>query len=102
MRISADEQVDFLRRLWTDALPLSPRTMAMGRDLLPARRGAGEIRGKTGSGGANVSWYVGHLTHDGKEWIFATRTDEPGAPGDRFVARTLTEQLLRARNIWIE
>ncbi len=98
LRISADEQVDFLRRLWTDALPFSPRAMRIVRELLPsAERGPrGEIRGKTGSGGDRC-WYVGHVTHDGAGWVFATRIDERGC--DRFAAIALTGRLLRERGL---
>jgi beta-lactamase class D len=100
LRISADEQAEFLRRLWTDALPFSPRTMQIVRDLLPTRRGAhGEVRGKTGSGDATC-WYVGHVAHDGAGWVFATRIDERGC--DRFAAIALTERMLRERGLWIE
>jgi beta-lactamase class D len=101
LRISADEQVDFLRRLWTNALPFSPRTMQIVRDVLPVQRGPhGEVRGKTGSDGNRVFWFVGNVAHDGRQWVFATRIDEPG--GDRFKARALTERLLRERGLWIE
>jgi beta-lactamase class D len=101
LRISAEEQVDFLRRLWRDELPASKRAMAITRDLLPLRRGAhGELAAKTGSDGKRHAWYVGHLAHDGQEFVFATRLDQPGI--DRQTAMSLTEQLLRARNLWIE
>ena len=100
LRISAEEQADFLRRLWRDALPFSPRAMQIVRELLPARRGAhGEVRGKTGAGGDSC-WYVGHVTHDGAGWVFATRLDERGC--DRFAAIGLTERMLRERGLWVE
>jgi beta-lactamase class D len=100
LRISALEEADFVRRLWTDALPFSKRSMAVVRDILPAQRGPhGEVRAKTGSGDTQA-WLVGHVDHDGAGYVFATRLDEPGA--DRFKARALTEKLLRERHLWIE
>src|SRR5262249_33753253 len=78
--ISAEAQAEIMRRLWRDELPFSPRNQAIVRDILPAQRGAhGEMRGKTGSDGRRLSWFVGHLVHDGKQWVFATRVEWPGA-----------------------
>src|SRR5262249_13333091 len=98
--ISAEEQAELMRRLWRDELPFSPRNQAIVRDILPAQRGAhGEIRGKTGADGRR-RWFVGHLVRDGKQWVFATRVEWPGA--QRFAARDETEKLLRERGLWIE
>jgi beta-lactamase class D len=100
LRISADEQADFLRRLWTDALPFSPRNMQIVRDLLPGQRGPhGEIHAKTGSG-RGTCWYVGHVTHDGAGYVFATRISDPSC--DRVAAIALTERMLRERGLWVE
>jgi beta-lactamase class D len=101
LRISALEEADFVRRLWSDALPFSKRSMAIARDILPSQKGAhGEVRAKTGSDGARRAWLVGHVEHDGAGWVFATRVDEPGA--NRDTVRALTEKLLRERHLWIE
>jgi beta-lactamase class D len=101
LRISAEEQADFMRRLWRDELPFKKRNLAMVREMLPGKTGPhGDFRGKTGSWDGGLGWFVGHVRHDGGDWVFATRLDEPGADG--FAARDLTERLLRERGLFIE
>jgi beta-lactamase class D len=101
LAISVDEQAELMRRLFTDALPFAKANLAIVRDILPATRGPhGVFRGKTGSDGRSICWFVGHVTHDGAQYVFATRVQEAGI--ERFTARTLTEKLLRERGLWIE
>ncbi|MDB4968576.1 MAG: class beta-lactamase [Myxococcales bacterium] len=100
LRISVDEQVDFVKRLYLDTLPFARRNQAIVRDCLVRARGPhGVFSGKTGSGG-QLGWFVGHVTHDGAAYVFATRLEEPGTDGPKAKART--EQLLRERGLWIE
>jgi beta-lactamase class D len=101
LRISVDEEVEVMRRLYADALPFSKANQALVRDLLVRARGPhGVFSGKTGSGGGQLGWFVGHVTHDGAAYVFATRLEEPGTDG--FKAKAKTEELLRARNLWVE
>jgi beta-lactamase class D len=66
LAISADEQVDFLRRLCANALPFSIRSMDIVRDILILEKtDRYTLRGKTGftefKGNHVVSWFVGYL-----------------------------------------
>jgi beta-lactamase class D len=101
LRISADEQVAFLRRLWADDLPVSKDSQRITRELMVlSRRDDGRILyGKTGTAGdaganiATMGWFVGCVTRGDRKFFFATRiTSGPDASGR--LARKITEAIL--------
>lgn len=83
LRISAVEQVDFLRKLIRRQLPISRAAVDRTMAIMPAAVTAGwRVSGKTGTGfqrradGTNdqdrqVGWFVGWATHEGKTVVFA-------------------------------
>jgi beta-lactamase class D len=82
LRISAEEQVNFLRRFYFGELGVSQRATRVAKELLvleetPAYR----LSGKTGWAGlgdpaaAQIGWLVGYLERDGKVHFFATNID---------------------------
>lgn len=76
LTISADEQIEFLRKLYADELPFKPEHQATVRKLIELRRGAGWVfSGKTGSNadkrGYTLGWFVGHVQNGSREYIFA-------------------------------
>lgn len=88
LKISADEQVEFLRRLTRDQLPFSKRSMAIVRDIMPMRRWPDGtlMRGKTGSNrgeepGHDLGWYVGWVQRGGGLYIFAANMEGKGTFG---------------------
>lgn len=95
LRISADEQVDFLRRLRARQLGFSPRAMDAVTELLVMEqgadsRGAWVLRGKTGwarPGGPQVGWLVGWLERDGRAWFYAMNIEVPEGEPARFAVR---------------
>jgi beta-lactamase class D len=99
LRISAVEQVDFLRRLHEHRLPVSRAHADLLLRLLELDRGAGWVlRGKTGlgwDGGRAVGWLVGSVDRDGRRFLYALvlRADtlEKLLP----LRRPLAEELLR-------
>jgi len=98
LKISADEQVDFLKRLVNDDLPFSKRSMAIVRGLIRLEQTEkGSLYGKTGSNQVDnkwtLGWFVGYVAQPERIYIFATNIQAPdGASGIK--ARELTEQLL--------
>jgi bla regulator protein BlaR1 len=98
LKISADDQVSLLIRLYRDGLPFDQRAMEIVRHVLVLRSDNGlTFSGKTGSGewgDTTLGWFVGHLTtRDGGEYVFATNIEaKSGADGVR--ARAITEQIL--------
>ncbi len=108
LRVSADEQVDFLARLYRGELPVDARSASVVERILVLREQDGvTLSGKTGTGGdggadrtgdtdhnAVLGWFVGHLRTPMGEFVFATRISAPsGATGRR--ARDITEAVLR-------
>jgi beta-lactamase class D len=101
LRISPDEQVEFLERLFTGHAPVSPRALAIVKDILvqepPAAASGLVYRGKTGScqdPGAREphGWWVGSVERDGRLHVFAALIEGPGASGR--VCRPLAEKAL--------
>jgi beta-lactamase class D len=98
MKISADEQIEFLRRLLRDELPFSKRTMELGRAVIVLDDQAGNVfRGKTGSGNS-LGWFVGTVTGPRAEVVFAANASGPGTSGPKL--RKITEAILAERGIW--
>ena len=102
--ISPDEQVDFLGRLHAGALSLSPRSVAIVKEiLLQDAPGPGiAYRGKTGScedAGAPQphGWWVGSVEKEGGLLLFAARIQGPGASGP--VCRPMAEKALAALGV---
>lgn len=76
LRISADEQVAFLTRLYERKLGLSERTSELAESIFEIERGEGyQLSAKTGTGVGTdepgVAWYVGSVKRDGKQYHFA-------------------------------
>jgi beta-lactamase class D len=106
LRISADEQVSFLRRLWADSLPVSKEAQRTTRELMELEHSEDGriICGKTGTGGdakagvARLGWFVGCVTKGGRRVCFAIRiTGERDAGGRQ--ARKITEAILKKLQI---
>ena len=102
LRISADEQVDFLRRLLQRQLPFSARTVDLVQQIMVvSRTGDTMLRGKTGFGGPagdRLNWFVGYLERSGNRYIFATNV-EGRVVDDPQTARRITEAHLRQLNL---
>ena len=101
LRISAEEQVAFLRRLWSDRLPASRHSQKTTRDLMElAHDDTGStLFGKTGTGGdakadiANLGWFVGCVTRGDRRVFFATRI-AGGRDSSGRQARKISEAIL--------
>jgi len=65
LRISAEQQIDFLRRLHDNKLPFSQRSMDIVKNIMIVKDTSGYvIRAKTGWGsqdGKDIGWYVGYV-----------------------------------------
>jgi beta-lactamase class D len=89
IRISADEQVEFLKRLYTGELPFSQRSIDIVKEImLLESEGPVQLRGKTGSGlmdALYVGWFVGYEEVDGNVYFFALNitSSSPEAKGSK-------------------
>jgi beta-lactamase class D len=103
LRVTAVEQLDFLRRLDTGKLPLSPRTLDIVRDVLALDVTESYVLyGKTGLSGppeadAEVGWFVGFVALEQRSVYFATLVTGRAKDVDMVpVRRRVTERVLRS------
>ncbi len=82
LRITADEQIEFLKRLYTGQLGFSDRTMAIVKDIMTLEQTETyTLRGKTGwatDKDSNLGWLVGYLEQNGNVYVFATNLTAQG------------------------
>ena len=72
LRITSEQQIDVLRRLYHDELPFSQRAMDIVKDILiKEKTHAYVLRAKTGWAG-QTGWLVGYLEQNGNVYFFAT------------------------------
>lgn len=98
-RVSANEQVQFLKRLYLNDLPFAQRNLDAVKDITFIERGEGYVlHGKTGWTTATdpaTGWFVGWVTRGTDAHVFALNmniTDDSQAP-----ARiTITKDVLKA------
>jgi beta-lactamase class D len=110
-RITQFEQLDFLKRLQQNQLPVSRRNTDLTKAILVLAKGPGWVLcGKTGwatpdvrpdgtwnPGARDIGWFVGWLEQGGNAYFFATSVEAPRpVPGTWAAARRgITEQILR-------
>jgi beta-lactamase class D len=78
LRITPNEQIEFLERLQRGKLPVSERSLRIVREILIVDRGPGWVlRAKTGSTGQpGIGWYVGWVERDdGAAYTVAVNLD---------------------------
>jgi beta-lactamase class D len=97
LEISADEQIDFLRRLDTGDLPVSARSMDIVEEVLILEETDTYVyRGKTGSctpqGEHPLGWFVGYVSYGDRSYIFATNIQGAKAEGQK--ARQIGKEIL--------
>jgi len=99
LRISADEQIEFLKKLYREQLPVSKRSIEIMKDILTLEKTADyKLSAKTGGGplgeGKYIGWFVGYLEAKSNVYFFAINLE-----GDSFAAVrdrriNLTKQIL--------
>ena len=83
LRISALQQIEFLRRLATGKLPFSPRAQEVVRRITVIDAAPDYVlHGKTGwcdndGGRPDTGWFVGWLERGGRRWFVAVNMDLP-------------------------
>ena len=106
LEITAVEQLDFLRRLDTQKLPISTRTLDIVKDVIALDVGASHIYyGKTGLYGppeskVEVGWFVGFVAFEKRSVYFATLVTGRAPDVDIVpVRRRVTERVLRSLGV---
>ncbi|NJK52763.1 MAG: class D beta-lactamase, partial [Leptolyngbyaceae cyanobacterium SU_3_3] len=82
LRITPQEQIQFLSRLYKNDLPFSKRSLSIVKDIMIMEKTPDyTIRGKTGWAGVaddvtpKIGWYVGYLEKGKNVYFFATNID---------------------------
>ena len=101
LRISADEQVEFLKSFYTGRLPVSKRSIEIVKDILVLEKTpAYKLSAKTGGGsiaeGKYIGWFVGYLETNGNVYFFATNIEGASYVEIRDKRIGLTKQILTA------
>jgi beta-lactamase class D len=101
LKISADEQVAFLRAFHEDRLGLSPRTTKIAKEVFVYEKKEGTtLSAKTGGGltapGRALGWFVGYLETEGRVYYFAMNIDGESFEAIRDKRIDLTKRALRS------
>ncbi len=81
LKISANEQIDFLTKLMQYRLPFSERSIATVKDIMVIEKNQNYmLGGKTGSC-AGIGWFVGFLEEKNATKVFAFNVKGDGANG---------------------
>jgi beta-lactamase class D len=99
LKISADEQVEFLKAFYTRRLPVSQRSTEIVKDILVLEKAPTyKLSGKTGGGpiaeGIYIGWFVGYLETNGNVYFFATNIEGASFLEIRDRRVELTKQIL--------
>ncbi len=103
LRISADEQVEFLKRFYSRELPFSERSMNITQEILVLdQTDTYRLSGKTGAVqrvAPNIGWFVGYLETKGNVYWFATNLNG-GADANGVKAQEITRDILQGLGLY--
>jgi beta-lactamase class D len=87
LRISQNEQIEFLKKIYKDDLPFSKRSISILKDIMIMEKTDNyTLRAKTGwamRAKKNIGWYVGYLEQKGNIYFFALNI-ESEKPAEKF------------------
>lgn len=112
LKVSAYQQVDFMKKLWADQLPASKKSMATTREItfLETSPKGFQLSGKTGSNfydkdrKMHLGWFIAHLQKGDQEYISVANfsdlqpTEAKGYGGMR--AKDITKVILTDLGLW--
>jgi beta-lactamase class D len=103
IRISADEQVELLKRVYQGELPFSQRSIQMVKEMMVIETdGTYELSGKTGSGLMDtlyIGWFVGYAEVDENVYVFAANITDSGPQAQGSKAREILLNILQEQVI---
>ena len=103
IRITMEEQVEFLKRLHQNDLPFSTRTMDIVKDIMIQEQTKDyTLRAKTGWAARvepNIGWFVGYLERKDNVYFFANNIDIKNDEDAKF-RKKITLQILENLNLF--
>jgi beta-lactamase class D len=112
LRISAYEQAEFMKGLWTDRLKITPAAAALTKKItfFETSPQGYQLSGKTGSNFYGVDkkkrlgWFIGHLQKGAEEYIIVTNFSDTEIPAETMFggkkAREITKAYLESIRLW--
>jgi beta-lactamase class D len=99
LKISADEQVEFLRKLYAGRLPVSRRSTEIVKDILVLEKTPEyTLSAKTGGGsiaeGRYIGWFIGYVETKGNVYFFACNIEGTSYPEIRDKRIDITKRIL--------
>jgi beta-lactamase class D len=99
LKISADEQVEFLKKFHAEQLPSSRRAIQIVKDILILEKTPSyTLSAKTGGGsiaeGKYIGWFVGYLETNGNVYFFALNLEGASYQAIREKRIEVTKQIL--------
>lgn len=112
LKISAEEQVEFMKAFWSEKIHVSKKAYELTKKIIyleDSPKGY-RLHGKTGSGFQDKEmifrngWFIGHLAKDEEEYIVVTSTADITPPQERgfagLQAKEMTKRLLAEEGLW--
>jgi beta-lactamase class D len=96
LRISADEQIAFLKKIISEDLPVKMKNLkAVKQIMVEERNDRYALRAKTGwaTKGTPIGWYVGWLEFEGNTYVFAMNMDIE-KEGEQVYRKEITREIL--------
>lgn len=112
LKISAFEQLEFMKKLWMNKLPVTERSMNLTKKImfLETSPQGFELSGKTGSNfydaekKVQFGWFIGHIKKGDAEYITISNisdlkpTESKSWGGAR--SKEITKMILKDQNLW--
>jgi beta-lactamase class D len=100
LKISADEQIEFLKAFYTGRLPVAKRSTDIVKDILVLEQTSSfKLSGKTGGGpiaeATFIGWFVGYLETKNDVYFFALNIEGADFVSIRDKRVELTKQILK-------
>ncbi len=111
LKVSAYEQLEFWKNLWTGKLAVAPRAMQMTRRItyLETSPHGFKLSGKTGSNyysdrKRRLGWFMAHIEKDDKEYLAVTNFSDLVSPAISSYggpqAKEITKKILSDEGLW--
>ncbi|HDY84455.1 hypothetical protein LCGC14_0584970 [marine sediment metagenome] len=98
LRVSVRDQVNFLRKVYLEQLPIKHRNVQILKDIMLTEETSDyKLWVKTGWQDEH-GWYVGYIETQGKVWFFANHI-KIKSPADLFFRKALTIKSLKMKGI---